>query len=126
MRRAENLTRPLVAVVATVAVLTGALASAGCATRGDAPAQTSVDRTRTLFEQNCAPCHGPQGEGRQLGTLKVPALREGRPVTDPDARLLAQIQDGGNGMPPFKYTLTDEQIQDLFRFVREKLQASHK
>ena len=100
------------------------VALAACAMRDNAPAQTGDggDQTRTLFERNCAVCHGPQGEGKQIGTLKVPSLREGAPATDPDARLLAQMHDGGKGMPPFKYTLTDEQIQDLLRFVREELQ----
>ena len=53
----------------------------------------------------------------------MPSLREGRAATDTDARLLTQIHDGGNGMPPFKYSLTDEQIADLLRFVREGLQG---
>jgi mono/diheme cytochrome c family protein len=53
-------------------------------------------------------------------------LRTGRAATDPDDRLLAQIQNGGNGMPPFKYSLTDEQIADLLRFVREGLQGRAK
>jgi mono/diheme cytochrome c family protein len=68
-------------------------------------------------------CHGPRGEGKQIGALKVPALSEGRPVTDPDARLFTQIHDGGGGMPTFKYTFTDEQIQDLVRFLRTELQV---
>lgn len=106
----------------TLAALT--LGSAACAMRDTAPAQSGGgDQTRTLFERNCAACHGPQGEGKQIGTLKVPSLREGRPATDPDARLLTQIHDGGGGMPPFKYTLTDEQMQDLLRFLREELQG---
>jgi mono/diheme cytochrome c family protein len=67
-------------------------------------------------------CHGKQGEGQQVGTLRVPALSEGRPLTDPDERLFAQISDGGGGMPPFKDALTDEQIHDLVRFVRENIQ----
>ena len=80
------------------------------------------DTARELFARNCAPCHGQAGEGKQVGTLQVPPLREGRAAQDPDARLLSQIHDGGNGMPPFKFTLTDEQIQDLLRFVREEIQ----
>ena len=94
-----------------------------CAT-GDVSAvkKTKDDPTRELFARNCAACHGPSGEGKQVCTLQVPTLREGRAVTDPDARLLSQIHDGGKGMPPFKFTLTDDQIQDLLRFIREELQ----
>jgi mono/diheme cytochrome c family protein len=99
-----------------------ALAAAACSPREEKPAR-AADPTRELFQRNCAVCHGQQGEGRQLGTLNVPSLRTGRAATDPDDRLLAQIQNGGNGMPPFKYSLTDEQIADLLRFVREGLQS---
>jgi mono/diheme cytochrome c family protein len=93
-----------------------------CVTRDDAVAVKKTDATSELFARNCAACHGPSGEGKQVGTLQVPALRAGRAAEDTDARLLAQIHDGGNGMPPFKFTLTDDQIQDLLRFVREELQ----
>ncbi|MDQ3919400.1 MAG: cytochrome c [Acidobacteriota bacterium] len=99
-----------------------ALFAPACSPRQEKTAR-AADPTRELFQRNCAVCHGEQGEGRQLGTLNVPSLRTGRAATDPDERLLAQIQNGGNGMPPFKYSLTDEQIQDLLRFVREGLQG---
>jgi mono/diheme cytochrome c family protein len=106
----------------TLAAACLSLAAAGCAARGGKPATSGGDETRTLFERNCAVCHGPQGEGKQLGTMTIPPLRTGAAVTDPDEKLFKQLHDGGNGMPPFKYTLTDEQIQDLIRFVREEVQ----
>jgi mono/diheme cytochrome c family protein len=99
------------------------LAASGCAASGSKPAAPSdADQTRTVFERNCAVCHGPQGEGKQVGTMTVPSLRTGTALNDPDDKLFKQISDGGNGMPPAKYTLTDEQIQDLVRFVREEIQ----
>ena len=118
-RASSRLAKTLTLALACLA----ALASAGCSTRGDARAQVT-DPARELFQRNCAACHGQQGEGKQIGTLKAPSLREGRAATDTDERLLTQIHDGGNGMPPFKYSLTDEQIDDLLRFVRGDLQAS--
>ena len=98
-----------------------ALAATACATHDNAKAQ-AADPARELFQRNCAACHGHEGEGRQIGTLKAPSLREGRATTDTDERLLTQIHDGGNGMPPFKYSLTDEQIGDLLRFLRDDVQ----
>lgn len=106
----------------TLGLAAAALAFTACAARAGKRA-AATDPTHELFQRNCSMCHGAQGEGKQVGTLKVPSLREGRPATDPDERLFAQVHDGGNGMPPFKYTLTDEQIQDLVRFVREELQG---
>ena len=78
-----------------------ALAATACATR-DAVTARSADPARELFQRNCAACHGHDGEGRQIGTLKVPSLRAGRAATDTDERLSAQIHEGGNGMPPFQ------------------------
>jgi mono/diheme cytochrome c family protein len=103
-------------------ILCVALAASACSPREDKAAQ-AADPTRELFQRNCAACHGREGEGRQIGTLTVPSLREGRAAADTDARLLTQIHDGGKGMPPFKDSLTDEQIADLLRFVRERLQG---
>ena len=114
-----RLAKILAAVFAALACLTSA-----CVTHDDVSAakRTKDDNARELYARNCAACHGPEGEGKQVGTLRVPPLREGRAVEDPDARLLSQIHDGGNGMPPFKFTLTDDEIQNLLRFVREELQ----
>ena len=114
--------RPVKTFRLALAAAAVALVATACATRGDAPAQ-ETDPTRALFQRNCAVCHGKDGEGGQVGTLRVPALREGRAVSDADERLFAQVSDGGNGMPPFKYSLTDEQIRDLVLFVRESLQG---
>ena len=98
------------------------LCAAACADGGGAP-PSQESAARQLYERNCAACHGPRGEGKHLGTLRVPSLREGRALNDPDPRILTQIRDGGNGMPPFKYSLDDEQIETLFRYVRTELQG---
>lgn len=100
-----------------------ALAVAGCTPRAPQRAAPPSGATpRVLYERNCAVCHGPRGEGTQLGTMKTPPLNSGAALTDPDERFFKQIADGGNGMPPFKHTLDDKQIEDLVRFVREEIQ----
>lgn len=112
------------AKILTAAAALSVFSLAACVTRDDASAARKAKGgdARELYARNCAACHGPEGEGKQVGTLRVPALREGRAAEDPDARLLSQIHDGGNGMPPFKLTLTDDEIQNLLRFVREEIQ----
>jgi len=101
-----------------------ALAAGGCNSRAPQRAASTAGATpRVLYERNCAVCHGPRGEGTQLGTMKTPPLNSGAALTDPDERFFQQISDGGKGMPPFKYTLDDRQIEDLVRFIREEIQG---
>jgi len=78
--------------------------------------------TRIFFSRNCAVCHGAEGEGKKIGNITAPPLRAGRALTDTDERITQQITEGGGGMPPFKYTLTDDQIQALVRFIRQAIQ----
>lgn len=61
-----------------------------------------------------------------VASKAVPSLKIGKPVTDPDEQLIKQITNGGNGMPPFKYTLTDDEIRQLLKYVRNELQQQKK
>jgi mono/diheme cytochrome c family protein len=111
-------------VASSLAAVGLALAAAGCTSQANKPAPTAgAIPVRVLYERNCAQCHGARGEGTQNGTMKVPPLSSGAALTDPDEKLFKQISDGGNGMPPFKYTFDDKQIDDLVRFVREEIQG---
>ena len=122
MPRPDDFTRRL--LTGTAACLALAAAAAGCTSRANKPVPVSgADATRVSYERNCAVCHGPRGEGKQLGTLTIPSLRVGAPLTDPDERLFTQISEGGKGMPPFKHYFDDRQIQDLVRFIREEFQG---
>jgi mono/diheme cytochrome c family protein len=124
MPRAEGFRRTLPPLKAAAACLAlAAAAFAGCDSRASKPAAGVAVPARASYERNCAVCHGPQGEGKQLGTLTVPSLRQGAPLNRTDEQLFTQISDGGKGMPPFKYTFDDPQIQDLVRFIREELQG---
>ena len=100
-----------------------ALAAGGCASRAQKPATAGAVPAGVLYKNNCAVCHGPRGEGTQLGTMKTPPLNSGAALTDPDERFFKQISDGGKGMPPFKHTLDDRQIEDLVRFIRQEIQG---
>jgi mono/diheme cytochrome c family protein len=111
------------AAKAAAACLALAAALAGCDSRAGRPASAVAETVRANYERNCATCHGPRGEGKQLGTLTVPSLRQGSPLTRTDEQLFAQISDGGKGMPPFKYTFDDPRIKDLVRFIRTEFQG---
>jgi len=67
---------------------------------------------RTVFEMNCATCHGMRGEGG-LG----PRLAGGR--LDEDRRVIRQVLLGGQFMPGFGADLTDEQIAAVITYIRK-------
>jgi mono/diheme cytochrome c family protein len=78
----------------------------------------------SLFRQNCAICHGPEGEGRTLDDGKqIPNLRDGEFKYKTDAEIYRHISEGGNGMTPFRGQLTDREINLMVRFVQDQLRA---
>lgn len=78
---------------------------------------------RSTYTQSCAMCHGANGEGSQMGNMKIPSLKSKESTNDTDAVLAKQIANGSKGMPPFKDKLTPEQIQDLVRYIRQEIQG---
>ena len=76
----------------------------------------------TLFRQNCAICHGSEGEGKTLDTgIKVPSLREGEFKAVTEYQIYNQIANGGNGMLAFRRQLTDREIQLLVTLIKRDL-----
>jgi mono/diheme cytochrome c family protein len=76
----------------------------------------------SLFRQNCAICHGPEGEGKTLdGGVQTPNLREGDFKYKTDPEIYRHIADGGNGMVPFRGQLTEREINLMVRFVQDQL-----
>jgi len=79
----------------------------------------------SLFRQNCAICHGPEGNGRTLDSgLKVPSLREGQFKMQTEDAIANQINNGGNGMAPFRNTLTQREINMMADFVYHDLRGN--
>lgn len=76
------------------------------------------------FARSCAICHGADGAGKVINRVAVPSLREGRAVTDTDAKLSHQITNGGNGMPAFNSQLSRADIEGLVKYIREELQKN--
>jgi len=79
----------------------------------------------SLFRQNCAICHGPEADGKRLpdGTM-VPSLREGNFKFHTEPEVYNQIANGGNGMVPHRYQLSERELRLLTRFVREDLRGN--
>lgn len=71
-----------------------------------------------LYRDNgCGFCHGADLKG----TNKAPALTEIRNDKEwTPEKMTNQILNGGQKMPPFRDSLSDEQIADLVAFLRAK------
>jgi mono/diheme cytochrome c family protein len=69
----------------------------------------------TLFNSNCAPCHGTGGQGGS----GVPAL-DGSPIVTQDdpAAAIRKVLNGGGGMPAFRASLSNEQIAAILSYAR--------
>jgi mono/diheme cytochrome c family protein len=106
--------RPL-AVFATVSVVAFALAEwhvlkpgAPKAAAGSTVVLGDAYRGETVFQQNCATCHGAGGKGGTAGPTLAGA------VLTP-ARVKAQIDAGGGAMPPGLVSGRDE--RDVLAYV---------
>ena len=81
-------------------------------------ARAADDAGETAFKSNCVICHGADGSGTPTGkSLKAPDLRSDAVQKLTNAQIEAQISDGKNNMPPFKNTLTADQIKALAGYV---------
>jgi mono/diheme cytochrome c family protein len=68
-------------------------------------------------DKGCAYCHGVGG----IGTKKAPSLVDLRKdKLWPPAKITNQILNGGQKMPPFSDSLTDQEIAQLVAYLRAK------
>ena len=75
--------------------------------------------TAGTFRTKCAMCHGPDGAGSAVGkSMNVPDLQSSVVQGKADAELAQIISNGKGGMPAFKSSLSDDQIQGLVTYVR--------
>ncbi|CAN5435003.1 hypothetical protein BH10ACI3_BH10ACI3_23870 [soil metagenome] len=90
------------------------------------PARYSIADSKTyeasLFRQNCAICHGPEGEGKTLDDGRIiPNIRDGVHKYNTSEEIYNHISNGGNGMVPFRDMLTKREIDLLVNFVIKDL-----
>jgi cytochrome c5 len=71
---------------------------------------------KEVFAENCSVCHGATGHGGNGG----PDLRT-MPLAKTQEGAEKQVTDGGGGMPPFKGTLSEEEIKNVAAFVVEDI-----
>jgi len=111
----------------TAVVLTFIAAAFACE-RAPAPRRSfsiadSKSYEASLFRQNCAICHGQEGNGREMDGRIIPSLRYGEAAKKTEAEIYDQIADGKLPMPAFRNQLTEEEIRKMVRFIRRDLQG---
>ena len=68
-------------------------------------------------DKGCAYCHGVGG----VGTKKAPALTDlHKDKNWPPEKITNQILNGGHKMPPFRDSVTDDEVIQLIAWLRAK------
>ena len=68
-------------------------------------------------DKGCTYCHGVGG----VGTKKAPSLIDlPKDKTWTPEKITGQILNGGQKMPPFRESVTDEDVTDLIAYLRAK------
>lgn len=78
-------------------------------------AQEDLDQSEALYLEQCAECHGPQGEGKSAGPIS-----EVEQITATSADQLYQVIHEGtsSGMPAFGDELSEDQQRSLAAFIQ--------
>ena len=75
---------------------------------------TKIAQGKKIFTKNCAVCHGKNAQGQG----SFPALNgTGHVGHHAPSKLLAQITNGGGGMPPFKGKLSKEERESALIYL---------
>jgi len=91
----------------------GSAPSAGAGNADDVGAQA--------FKSNCVVCHGADGTGTPTGkALKAPDLHSDVVQKMTKQQIVDQILNGKNNMPPFKNTLSKDQVEALADYVHSE------
>ena len=100
------------------------------ATSPTVQAADELSAARKTYTEVCARCHQENGEGgvieSDFGKLRIPNLKTEGKIKDPDSEFIEQIQEGGDGMPAFKNILSEQEIKDLVKFIRQDIQFKAK
>ena len=74
-----------------------------------------------IYQQVCAGCHGPKGEGQYGKKLNEGAVLESLPQKADEVRIVLK---GSGLMPSFESTLTPQQVDAVVDFTRTELQTA--
>ena len=129
------LTRTITTILTCIYVATAAFA---CGSDSVVEPSDPIERGQRIYAENCAGCHGLNGEGQPHwqstnpdGTLLAPPLNgHGHTWHHGDGTLYKQVKLGGayleeqglpgfkSGMPAFEDTLTHQEVIDVLTYVK--------
>jgi alcohol dehydrogenase (cytochrome c) len=89
--------------------------------KGSAAPKGNATAGKVVYANNCVSCHGPTGKGGNGGPdlTTIPSAKNLKKV-------VAQVTNGGGGMPAFKGQLTAKQIADVSTYVTQKITKNNK
>ena len=77
----------------------------------------------SIFRQNCAICHGQEANGKEMDGKIIPSLRFGEAEKLSEEQIYQQISNGKLPMPSFKNQLSEKEIWQMARFIKNDLQG---
>jgi cytochrome c5 len=87
---------------------------------GSVRQSAAQDATATLYKTKCQICHGPDATGSPAGKkLAVKDFQSPEVQKQTDAELLDVAKKGKNKMPAYGAKLTDDQLTELIKYMRD-------
>jgi mono/diheme cytochrome c family protein len=84
------------------------------------PALAADQKAQDLFQSKCQGCHGAAGHATNIGKkLGAKDFQDPNVVRMPASALMAIIKQGKNKMPSYNDVLTNAQIRDLARYIKQ-------
>lgn len=75
---------------------------------------------KTIYQANCASCHGAEGAGYAAVGIPAPAVNGSEHAWHhPDEQILALIRQGGNMMPAVGADWSDEELKAVWAYVKQ-------
>ena len=98
-----------------------AVCTALTACPGFAAGKGDAAKGKQVFQQQCSVCHNADSQVKKMGPglkglFKRDKLTNGKKPTDATVR--ARIDEGGNGMPPYKNMLGDQEKDNLIAYLK--------
>ncbi|MCB1023637.1 MAG: copper-binding protein [Acidobacteria bacterium] len=84
--------------------------------------ESEITKSFEIYKTNCAKCHGLTGEGVEDKGI---SFLKGHALNHTSADFIKRVTKGkGDEMPAFKDKLTDTEIAQVVKFVREEIQSN--